>query len=298
LKNAKSYPYEKRKALLGFTFIIPWLIGCVFFFLLPFIRTLIYSFYDIKIVDDGLAMTFCGLQNYIRTFVSDELFLPTFTSAFYNTVFQVPFILLFSLFIAVVLNQEFRTRTFFRSVFFLPVIISSGVIISLIAGDSYASSLLSGQRSSMMFQAVSIQDLLLKSGVDTSFVNAVIYVVNNIFQLSWKSGVQILVFIAGLKTIPPHLYEVAKTEGANVWETFWLITFRLLSPIILVNVIYTIIDSFTDYMNPMIVYIAKTASNLEIQYSASMAWMYFLCVFAVIAAVFLLMTKKSFSYSD
>ncbi len=298
MKITNKLPYEKKKAILGFTFILPWLIGAVFFFVRPFITTLIYSFQDIKLTDQGIVMTYVGFQNYVNAFLTDELFLPTYTGALSGTAFEIPVILLFSLFIALVLNQNFKSRAFYRSIFFLPVIISSGVIISIIQGDSLSSSFLNGQRSSMMFQALSVQELLLKSGISQNIVTTLMYIVNNIFELTWKSGVQILVFIAGLKSIPVHLYEVAKTEGANAWETFWFITFKLLSQIILVNVIYTIIDSFNDYMNPMILYIAKTAANLDIQQSAAMAWMYFMSIFIIIIVVYLIISKNTFSYAE
>ena len=193
-----------------------------------------------------------------------------------------------------ILNQEFRGRTFFRAVFFMPVIIASGVVISLIRGDGYSDVLLGG---GMLFQASSFETLLLKAGMHEELVNAMMMVINNIFELSWKSGVQILIFLAGFKTISPALYEVAKIEGANAWETFWKVTIPLLSPVIIVNLIYTIVDTFSDYLNPMIVYIQDNLSKLNVAYASAMAWIYFLSVLAITAVVMAVVSRKAFSYN-
>ena len=286
--------YERRKKWIGFSFIVPWLIGCLTFFLRPFLDTLRYSLSNVKILDEGVAVTFAGLKNYAAAFAEDENFLPLFLESIGDTVFQVPVVLLFSLFVGVILNQEFRGRTFFRAVFFMPVIIASGVVISLIRGDGYSDVLLGG---GMLFQASSFETLLLKAGMHEELVNAMMMVINNIFELSWKSGVQILIFLAGFKTISPALYEVAKIEGANAWETFWKVTIPLLSPVIIVNLIYTIVDTFSDYLNPMIVYIQDNLSKLNVAYASAMAWIYFLSVLAITAVVMAVVSRKAFSYN-
>ena len=286
--------YERRKKWIGFSFIVPWLIGCLTFFLRPFLDTLRYSLSNVKILDEGVAVTFAGLKNYAAAFAEDENFLPLFLESMGDTVFQVPVVLLFSLFVGVILNQEFRGRTFFRAVFFMPVIIASGVVISLIRGDGYSDVLLGG---GMLFQASSFETLLLKAGMHEELVNAMMMVINNIFELSWKSGVQILIFLAGFKTISPALYEVAKIEGANAWETFWKVTIPLLSPVSIVNLIYTIVDTFSDYLNPMIVYIQDNLSKLNVAYASAMAWIYFLSVLAITAVVMAVVSRKAFSYN-
>lgn len=298
MRKLRWKSYESKKKWLGFTFIIPWLIGSITFFARPFIMTLYYSLCDVNVHDEGVSMTFVGLKNYIAAFTEDNEFLPKFVESMTNTLLHVPLILMFSLFIAVILNQKFRGRTFFRTTYFLPVIIASGVVISLIRGDTFSQQLLSGERSNMMFQAISMEQLLLKSGMNEKFVEYMFLIINNIFDLLWKSGVQILIFIAGLKTISPSLYEVAKIEGANAWETFWKVTFKMLSPIIIVNVVYTIIDSFNDYLNPIILHISNTSRGLNIQLASAMAWLYFLVVLIITGAVLGIISKRAFSYTD
>lgn len=294
MRKGKHLSYEHKKKWIGFSFIIPWLIGCSTFFLRPFLETLRYSLSNVRVLDEGVQIDFIGLENYIAAFTGDEQFLPLFLESIGNTLYQVPIILLFSLFIGVILNQEFHGRTFFRAVFFMPVIIASGVVISLIRGDGYSDVLIGG---GAMFEASSFETLLLQAGVDEKLVEGMMLIINNIFELSWKSGVQILVFIAGFKTISPALYEVARIEGANAWETFWKVTIPLLSPVIIVNLVYTIVDTFSDYRNGMVMYIQDTMSKLNIANASAMAWIYFLSVLIITVIVFGVVSRKTFSYN-
>lgn len=297
MKKLRNITYEHKKSFFGFLFLLPWLLGAINFFLRPLIQTLWYSFCDIEAVDRGINVTFAGLKYYKQAFIKDQYFMPKFTEAFGSTLYQIPIIIAFSLLIAVILNKPFFGSTFFKTVFFLPVIISGGVILSVMNGDGFSDELLSGSGSSMMFTAASFEDMLLQSGMNEKIVQTMTYVINNIFELSWKSGVQILIFIAGLKTISASLYEVANIEGANGWETFWKVTFPLISPMLVLNVVYTIIDSFNDYQNPMMLYISKKSSSLEISYAAAMAWMYFLCILIIVGIVFAVLNKRAFSYT-
>lgn len=289
--------YEKRRRWIGFTFLIPWLIGSITFFLRPAIQTLWYSFCSQDNMGEQVQFTLSGFQNYADVFTLDRYFLPSLTESLTSTLYEVPIILLFSIVIAVLLNKKFLGSSMFQTVFFVPVIVASGVVVSIIRGDGLSSDLMSNGRSGMMFEAVSLNTLMLESGVSESVVNAIMYVVNNIFELSWKSGVQILVFIAGLKTVPDSLYEVARIEGANSWEVFWKITFKMISPMIIINVVYTIVDTFSDYQNPVMVYISKRAQMMQIGYSSAIAWLYFSIIFVVAGLVLVILSRHTFDYS-
>ncbi len=289
--------YEKRRRWIGFTFLIPWLIGSITFFLRPAIQTLWYSFCSQDNMGEQVQFTLSGFQNYADVFTLDRYFLPSLTESLTSTLYEVPIILLFSIVIAVLLNKKFLGSSMFQTVFFVPVIVASGVVVSIIRGDGLSSDLMSNGRSGMMFEAVSLNTLMLESGVSESVVNAIMYVVNNIFELSWKSGVQILVFIAGLKTVPDSLYEVARIEGANSWEVFWKITFKMISPMIIINVVYTIVDTFSDYQNPVMVYISKRAQMMQIGYSSAIAWLYFSIIFVVAGLVLVILSRPTFDYS-
>lgn len=182
---------------------------------------------------------------------------------------DVLIILAFSLFVALILKSKFRGRTAVRAIFFLPVIIASGVVLDLLNNNDMASLLLSGDRNSILFDSGGMNDWLIPMGL-----GPLIEVVQNIFDMSWKSGIQILLFLAGLQTISPQMYEVANVEGATAWEKFWKITFPLLTPILLLNVVYTIIDSFTDFSNQTMRIIMDYAQHMRIGYGSALAIIY------------------------
>ena len=199
MSRRRPLSYERKKSCYGYVFISLWMIGFVFFFFIPFISAVVYSFHNMEVQPGNVVLTSPGWQNYRRMFVEDSEFLPAFTSTLGSVVAQVPLICVFSLFIAIILNQNFRGRLLARAVFFLPVIITSGVVMNIINSDQFIGGIMSGQRSSMMFEANSIQDMLTTLGLDSVVVNFIVSIVNQIFNLSWNSGIQILIFLAGLQ---------------------------------------------------------------------------------------------------
>ena len=275
--------YERRRALTGFLFLLPFIIGALTFFLRPFIGTVVYSLSKIEYGDSGTTVDFLGFKNYTDAFVSNSEFLPAFLDSLGNVLYEVPFILVFSLALAVVLCGEFKGRTFFRAAFFLPLIISTGPAAAAAQGS--ASGLYSADNSIMMFEAVSIEPLLMSFGLGENFVSTIVGIINNIFNLTLKSGVQILIFIAGIKAIPTYLYEVTQIEGANRWETFWLVTFRMISPMLLINIVYTVIDSFSDVNNPAMKFINTMTQNLKIEIGSAAATVYFISILLLLLMV-------------
>lgn len=284
--------YERKKSLAGYLFLAPWLIGFFGLFLRTFITSVLYSFSDVKLTTSGTELTFVGLQNYNKAFLVDPDFIPLITSQIREMLTTVPVILMFSLFIAVLLNQEFRGRTFARAVFFLPVVIGSGIVISIIQGDAMSNEVLNGTRAAGLFESGSIFDALEESGLSTDLVASMIGIVNNIFELSWHAGLQIILFLAALQTVPDQLYEVARVEGATSWEIFFKITLPMITPIMIVNVIYTIVDSFTDYGNSLLIYILNLGRKLNFAYSAALGNIYFILIFVIIGIVFLFIGKR------
>ncbi len=284
--------YEKKKSLAGYLFLAPWLIGFLGLFCRTFITSVMYSFSDVKLTTSGTELTFIGFQNYNKAFFIDPDFVPLITEQIQGMLTTVPVILIFSLFIAVLLNQEFRGRTFARAVFFLPVVIGSGIVISIIQGDAMSNEVLNGTRAAGLFESGSIFDILEESGLSSDLVASMISIVNNIFELSWHSGLQIILFLAALQTVPDQLYEVAHVEGATMWETFFKITLPMITPIMIVNIIYTIVDSFTDYGNTLLMYILNLGRKLNFAYSAALGNIYFILIFVIVGLVFLLIGKK------
>ena len=286
--------YERRKARVGFVFIIPWIIGTVFFFFRPLVESMMYSLGAYEITDTGYTIRLTGFSHYIEIFTEDANYVRNLTDALKNMALQVPVILIFSLFMAILLNQKFVGRTAARAVFFLPIIIGNGVILSIINGDVFAQSMSASSEVSHMFQSTFLGTLLLESGMNQELVTMATGLVDSVFQLIWKSGIQILIFIAALQTVSDSMYEVPKIEGATGWETFWKVTFPIISPMIVVNMIYTVIDSFVDLDNPVMAQIDSLSQQMLIELSSAMAWFYFLVVLLLIGLIYLLVNRRVF----
>ena len=286
--------YERRKARVGFVFIIPWIIGTVFFFFRPLVESMMYSLGAYEITDTGYTIRLTGFSHYIEIFTEDANYVRNLTDALKNMALQVPVILIFSLFMAILLNQKFVGRTAARAVFFLPIIIGNGVILSIINGDVFAQSMSASSEVSHMFQSTFLGTLLLESGMNQELVTMATGLVDSVFQLIWKSGIQILIFIAALQTVSDSMYEVAKIEGATGWETFWKVTFPIISPMIVVNMIYTVIDSFVDLDNPVMAQIDSLSQQMLTELSSAMAWFYFLVVLLLIGLIYLLVNRRVF----
>ena len=288
-------PYESKKSLAGFLFVSIWVIGFIFFFLLPFLQSVRYSFSDIVLnPNGGYTLNFIGWKNYIKAFTTDAEFLPAVFSSLGAMLYQVPIIVLFSLFVAIILNQKFVGRTFVRGIFFIPIIVANGVILSIMNGDVLSQTIMQGSSSSTLFQSEFLYELMFKSGMSQEFVNGLTGVVDSLFALIWKSGIQIIIFLAGLQTIADSMYEAAKIEGATGWETFWKITFPMISPMIILNLIFTIIDSFTDYNNVVMKYINEQQIGMRLAYSSTLGWIYFLMVAVIIVMVYLIINTRVF----
>lgn len=292
--NSKPFRYETKKALMGFLFVLPWLIGFIFFFLRPLVSSLLFSFGDVTISNEGLSTSLTGFENYHRAFVVDGAFIPSLTGSIGSMLYEVPIIVIFSLFVAYLLKAKFRGRTFVRAVFFLPVIVTTGIIIEILAGDPVAQEMFSMEQQSALLQAEVLETMLLEAGIPEDIVQFFRNLIDNIFELSWRSGIQILLFLAGLQTIPSSLYEASAMEGATGWESFWKITFPMVSPIILVNLVYSIIDTFTDFSNDTMRMIHEYARQLNLAYSAALSWIYFVIVFAILGLVYAIVNRHVF----
>jgi ABC-type sugar transport system permease subunit len=281
---------KRRKARWGYLFILPWVLGFALFFAIPAVESMYFSLNSLKMSADGFQTTWVGLDNYSFMLFRDAKFMPLLTDELVSMAYRVPLVVILSLFVAVLLNQRFRGRAFFRSVFFLPVIITSGVVYVLLQGVINANTL-TGTQNAYIFQSQGLAEVMLASGIPAGIVNTVSGIVNQVFSILMECGVQILLFLSGLQKIPDTTYEASSIEGANAWDNFWKITLPLSLPIILLNIIYTIIDSFMAYGtenagNQVMAAIYATGFGSQFQFglSASMSWLYM----AMIALVLLL----------
>jgi len=215
-------------------------------------------------------------------------------------VLIVPAIIIFSLFIALILNQEFKARGFVRAVFFLPVILSSGVMIGLETNNS----LLSGmaeiiKEGNLLKSSVTgvLEDILVTEGAASDFMAYIFLIVNQIYDIAMASGIQIIIFLSALQTIPPSMFEAAKIEGSTSWECFWKITFPMVSPLILVNVVYSVVDYFLRTDNRVMEKINTTLmQRFEFGFATAMAWLYFLAVILILGVAIGLISRKVYYY--
>ncbi|ACM59331.1 ABC-type sugar transport system permease subunit [Caldicellulosiruptor bescii] len=294
----KIFPKRKltlrqKEALYGRLFILPWLIGLVIFFIIPFINSIYYTFHKIRLGDNGLEFEFIGWENYIYAFTKDPDYLKNLTSSITNMLYEVPIVIIFSVFVAYLLKDDFKGRTFARTIFFFPVIIASGVVITVLKENVLGSNTSSMVASSTtIFKAENLRAVMINAGVPRWFSMYIVDIVNKIFDLTWRSGVQILLILAALHNIPKSFYEVAIIEGATEWEKFWKITFPMISPTILVAVIYSIIDYFTDYGNQVMRMVVNQANNGKFEYSTTLAITYFLVVMIIILIVNRIIGKR------
>ena len=290
-------PYERRKALYGFGFVALWLLGSIYFFLKPLATSLWYAFNETSINPGYVGTKFIGIGNFVEAFTADTAFIDALLVVLKDTLWSTPLIIIFSIFIAVIINQKFRGRTLVRAVFFLPVIIATGPVISIINGNMDSSGYSGGaEQFSTMFETDMAGELLNFLGVysiSNEVTEIIQLVTSDVFNLVWNSGIQIIIFLAALQNIPFSAKEAAQIEGATGWEYFWKITLPYISPMIVVNLVYTIVDSFIAPDNAVMSLVLKAAENWRHGYSAALAWAYFLIVIIALGIILPIINKTA-----
>lgn len=295
--------YEKKKGLYGYGFIALWFIGALMFFIVPLIQSFYYSFHSVTPETGYLAITPLNdlstgktnmFLNYKNAFMTDPNFRQYLVESLGDMALNLPVIVVFSLFVAIIINQKFRGRTFARAVFFLPVIIATGPVYAIITGDLDTSGNSSAEQFSTMFEADMVDQLLEFIGIygfGDKFTEMLTTITSDILNLVWKCGIQIIVFLSALQGIPTSAKEAAAIEGATSWEFFWKITLPYISPMILVNIVYTVIDAFTDPTNQVMERLLSVQSEWKYGYSAAMAWSYFGIILVALGIIFAIMNK-------
>jgi ABC-type sugar transport system permease subunit len=249
----KRLPYKTKTRIYGFTFVLPWVIGFLVFFITPLFNTLYWSFSNVIIPDEGGRLAvFNGFENLNNLFnemltTDNEPMLRLFIEDDQRVMINTPLIVIFSLFAALLLNMKFKGRGLARVIFFLPIVLGLEVVLDMLqitTGGDIAQ--VAGEaQTQTLFLNRQIRYMLIEfSGLPTFLINIVTTTISQVFQILALSGVQILIFLAGLQSLDKSLYEVAEIEGANKYESFWKITLPMLSPIVLFVAIYTIVDLF------------------------------------------------------
>lgn len=302
-RKKRSHSLERKTARGGYLFTLPFIIGFIVIYLPVVFESFLYSVTTIERINAGESyqLIWAGLANYREALFSDPNYVQILTAGLRQLVLDVPAILIFSLFIAVLLNQKMVGRAAFRAIFFVPVILSTGLIAQIDTSNTSLMSYMSdtegigtnAAKSTSVAEIVSAMDieyLFSNMKIGGGMAKYVSQILNNIYNIVNRSGVQMLIFLAGLQSISPAIYESCNVEGASAWETFWKITFPMISPMILVNFIYTIIDAFTSSTNSVMSYINQVYGEAgKDTLSVAMAWIYFaiVIVFVLLAAAFM-----------
>ena len=291
---------EKRKAISGYIFIAPFIIGFLVFMVKPFIDSLMMSFQLVELSGEGYTRTFNGLDNYNYVFNVDSEFNRLLTEEMVRMIIYTIAIIVFSFFIAIILNQKFKGRGLVRAVFFLPVILSSGVILGLEDNNSYMSIMKDTVETTTQGISVSaaVESILKTMDIGGAVFDKVFEVIDNIYDVAISSGMQIIIFLSGLQTISSSMYEAASIDGCTKWESLWKITFPMISSLFLVNWIYTVVDFCMRSDNQVIKRVQFTMiTNLRYDYASAMAWVYFAVVVVFVGITSLIISKVVY-YND
>ncbi len=276
---------ETRHKLQGYVFISPFIIGFFLLFLSPLVRSIQLSFSNMtsRVGMDGLQYT--GFSHYINAFVGDIEFVPIFLEVIQDTLIQTPLILVFSLIIAIMINKKIKCKGLFRVIFFLPFLLGTGYVLQQLLDLGLDQMAVSRAREILL-------PAQLESMVGGSVVKVLEGFLSRITVILWRCGVQIVIFLTGLQGISPSLYESARCDSATEWEIFWKITLPMMTPIIFLNMVYTIIDMFNDSSNPMVNYFIDTAfKKNQITYASALSWIYFSFIAVLLAVVFAFMGR-------
>lgn len=292
---------QKRKAISGYLFISPFVIGFLVFMIQPFFKSLYMSFCDVQIGAGTFNPVWIGLENYNKAFKVDPEFTRLLVEEISRMVVESLAIMVFSFFVAMILNQKFKGRALVRAIFFLPVILSSGVILGLESNNSLMASLqVSIEDATTGISVTGALENILKT-VEIGFANkafdTVFELIDKIYDIAIASGIQIIIFLSGLQTISSSMYEAADIEGCTAWESLWKITFPMISSLFLVNWIYTVIDFCMRSDNAVIEKIQKVmVDQINYGFSSAMSWVYFAIVMAFVGISALFISKGVYYY--
>lgn len=285
----KTRGIEALRRRYGYTFVLHWIIGLITFFFVPLIYSIMYSFSDITITESGFSLAFAGLKNYEMSLFKNPDYLDEVRNAIGSMFYSLPMIIALSLILAVLLNQKYKGRTIMRILFFLPVIIESSVVISLLSDPAINVPIFnfSTEGQGLMDYEMILGNLNLPKQI-TDFLT---FFLSNAVSLTWSCGVQIILFLAGLQSIPESLYEVSKIEGANKWDEFWQITVPMLRHVLSLVIIYSMISKFTSSTNRVVAAAMELMRANDYSNAAAMLWFYFVVVLAVIGIVLFLYNR-------
>lgn len=282
-RKQKSELMKKRNRA-GYTFVAHWMIGLILFFLYPLASSIWYAFNNVIIKPGEIVTEFRGLHWFEEILKNNPTYLDDVASALGSIFYSLPVIIALSVVLAVLLNQKFKGRTVFRVIFFLPIIMAGSVVMNQLQGEFVTLPLFSsGEQGSGI---IDYESIITSLNIPDFLATILVFLLSNTISLVWSCGVQTILFLAGLQSIPDSFYEVSKIEGANRWEEFWLITVPSLRHIISLVLVYTMIELFVDMKNKVVSNAYTLMINQNFGESSAMLWFYFVLVLAVIGTVF------------
>lgn len=290
-KQKKHKSIESLKSTYGRMFVLHWEIGLLVFFLVPIVKSLYYSFCDVSFMGE-FQYKFAGLANFRYALREDPEFTKNMSLTLSSMLPSVLVIVILSLILALLLNQKFKGRLFFRALYFLPVIIASGVVIQHLFNTTSSELSSSGVSDSFASNMVNVEDIMAFMSLPAQIGKVFSGILNDIFNLVWNCGIQIVLFISGMQSIPDSLYEVSKVEGATKWEEFWFITLPMLARTLILVLIFTMVELITDKTNLVMDRAYVFMGNISTYGIASaMLWLYFLVVGVIMAVIMLIYSK-------
>ncbi len=300
----KNVGLTKRRALYGYIFILPFIIGLVFFMIKPLFQSFQMSLSQITISTEGFTQTWNNFANYKRAFLVDPEFNRLLVENITQMIYRSLATIVFSFFVALILNQKFKGRALARSIFFLTVILSSGVLVGLEYNNSMMAQLKDAIEEAGNANSVTtvLEEILVSNTGGMNSPSEKVFkilfeIIDSIYDVAMASGIQIIIFLSGLQNISPSMYEAAEMEGCTAWESLWKITVPMVSPLMLVCWVYTVVDFFMRTDNEIM---TKIDNQLTIQlnfgFSSAMSWVYFAVCMALIGLSSLLISKVVYNY--
>lgn len=276
MKKRKMKGIEQLNRHYGRIFVAPWVIGMLMFYIIPLVQSLLFSMSDVSVFNGGIDLKFVGLARYKKLLITDPGYAAMIKEALTSFLYSFPVIILLSLVLALLLNQKFRGRLFFRAMYFLPVIISTGVVINLLFMTTSSDLSNIGVSEGYTANMIDVNDIIERLGITGNIGEYISETISKIFDLIWNCGIQTVLFIAGLQSVPSSLYEASKVEGATKWEEFWFITFPMLSRVTLLVAVFTMVELITDTQVFLVSNIYNSMRAGVYDRPSAMMWLYFM----------------------
>lgn len=285
MREKNKSKLHKNTQRYGYLFISLWLLGIIVFFALPLFQSLYYSFCDVKITGAGRLFSFNSGKNYSDIFVKDIYYLRRLLNFLMSTVLKVPLILVISMVLSLMLNQPIRFRGFYRTIFFLPIVIVSGPVIDELNAQ--------GSTTIPLVSDYGIYQLL-QNTLPEWMAEPIGSLFSQLIIILWYTGIPVLIYIAGLQQIDLSLYEAGKIDGGNSWELFWKITMPAMKGFTLLNGIYLIVFLSNSSQNEVINLISRDMIDPQkgYGYASAMSWLHTIVVFILLGIFILLFMKK------